>query len=132
MGKIGNFGKLITFEVSDKKVLTFNNFSKTVSGNWGTHERVGKKPQSEFLGPGLQQISFDIVLSANLGVKPRFVITNIEKAIEKGRVEYLVIGAKKVGSNKWKITQMSESWGVVMSKGELQRAEVSLTLEEYL
>ena len=49
MAQIGNFGKLIVFETSDSKVLNFNNFQKTVSANWGKHERIGKKPRSEFL-----------------------------------------------------------------------------------
>lgn len=29
MAKIGNFGKLITFETSDAKVLNFNDFQRT-------------------------------------------------------------------------------------------------------
>jgi hypothetical protein len=132
MGKIGNFGKLITFETSDSKILNFNDFQKTVSGNWGTHERIGLKPQSEFLGAGLSGVTFKITLSAQHGVKPRTTIQAIEAAIEKGQVEYLVIGAAKVGNNKWKITQMTETWNTILSGGELQRAEITLTLEEYL
>lgn len=132
MGKIGNFGKLIVFETSDAKILNFNNFQKTVSGNWGTHDRIGKKPQSEFLGAGLSGVTFDISLNAQHGVRPRNTIKALEKAVEKGQVEYLVIGGAKVGSNKWKITQMTESWNMIMSGGELQAAMVTVTLEEYL
>ena len=132
MGKIGNFGKLIVFETSDAKILNFNNFQKTVSGNWGTHDRIGKKPQSEFLGAGLSGVTLDIALNAQHGVRPRNTIKAIEKAVEKGQVEYLVIGGAKVGKNKWKITQMTESWNTIMSGGELQSAMITLTLEEYL
>lgn len=132
MAKIGNFGKLIVFETSDSKILNFNDFQRTVSGNWGTHERIGKKAQSEFLGAGLSGVTFRIVLNAQHGVKPRKTIKAIEDAIEKGQVEYLVIGASKVGSNRWKITQMTEAWNTILSGGELMRAEITLTLEEYL
>lgn len=132
MSKIGNFGKLIVFETSDKKILNFNNFQKNVSGKWGMHERLGNKPQSEFLGAALAGVSFDICLNAQHGVKPRKTIKALENAVEKGQVEYLVIGKTKVGNHKWKITQMSESWNVIMSGGELQSARVTLTLEEYL
>lgn len=132
MARIGNFGKIIVFETSDKRILNFNSFQKTVSGNWGTHDRIGKKPQSEFLNANLQQITFTITLNAQHGVKPRKTMEGIEKAVEKGQVESLVIGGAKVGKNKWKITQMTEAWDIVMSQGEVQKATLNLTLEEYL
>lgn len=132
MARIGNFGKLIVFETSDSRVLNFNNFNKTVSANWGKHERIGKKPQSEFLNPNLQGLTFTIVLNAQHGVRPRKTLEAIEKAIESGRVESLVIGAAKVGKNKWKITQMSETWDTILAHGELVKASLNLTLEEYL
>jgi hypothetical protein len=132
MSQIGCFGSLIVFETSDYRVLNFNNFQRTVSANWGTHERVGLKPLSEFLGAKLQTLTFTMTLDAQLGVRPRRMIASIESSIESGDVQYLVIGAARVGRHRWKITQMSEAWGVVMNRGELQRATVSLTLEEYL
>ncbi len=131
-GKIGNFGSLIVFETSDQRILNFSSFQKTVSGNWATHDRIGKKPQSEFLNANLQQITFTITLNAQHGVKPRKTMENIEKAVEKGRVENLVVGGAKVGKNKWKITQMTEAWDIVMNCGEVQKATLNLTLEEYL
>lgn len=132
MAQIGNFGKLIVFETSDSRVLNFNNFQKTVSANWGKHERKGKKPRSEFLNPELQGITFTIVLNAQHGVRPRKTLESIERAIESGCVESLVIGAAKVGKNKWKIMQMSETWDTILSHGELMKASLDLTLEEYL
>ena len=51
MGKIGNWGKTIAFEVSSNKTLTFNNFKRTVSARWHTHNIVNGKPKSEFAGP---------------------------------------------------------------------------------
>lgn len=131
MAKIGNLGKTIVFEVSDEKILTFSNFSKTVKGRWGTHTPIRKKPESEFLGPDLQDGSFDVYLSAMHGVKPRKTIEKIEKAVLKGKVLDFVIGGKKIGSGKWKILSVSEAWDCVFSKGELISAKVSLTLQEY-
>lgn len=132
MARIGNLGKLIIFETSDQKILNFNSFQRSVSANWGKHERIGKKPLSEFLNPELQEVTFKIVLDAQHGVRPRKTIENIEKAIETGQVEFLVVGAAKIGRNRWKIMKMSEAWDVVMNHGELIKATVSLTLEEYL
>lgn len=132
MAQIGSFGKLIVFETSDSRVLNFKDFQKTVSANWGKHERIGKKPLSEFLNPQLQGITFTVTLNAQHGVRPRKTLENIENAIESGRVESLVVGAGKVGKNKWKITQMSEAWDTILSHGELMKATLNLTLEEYL
>lgn len=70
MGRIGNFGKLIVFETSDSRILNFTDYQRTISANWAKHERIGKKPQSEFLNPELMTVQFKVVLNAQHGVKP--------------------------------------------------------------
>lgn len=132
MAKIGNLGKLITFSVSSDKVLTFQKMTQTVSGRWTTHTPIGGKPVSEFLGAGQRKITLPISLSVNHGVKPRTVIEKIEKAVENGTPNQLVIGGKKIGSNKWVITSMSETWDKIIMDGVLVSAQLSLTLEEYV
>jgi phage protein U len=132
VAKIGNLGKSIVFSTSDKKIFTFKNFKQTVSGRWAEHERILKKPRAEFLGAGLRKITFDINLNVQLGIKPRKILKTMEKMVESGTAEKLVIGGHKVGKNKWRITSISETWNVIMNKGELVQASVSLTLEEYL
>ena len=123
MGRIGNFGKLIVFETSDSRILNFTDYQRTISANWAKHERIGKKPQSEFLNPEL---------NAQHGVKPWKTFHEITKAVQQGRVEKLVIGNHAVGSNRWKITQATQSNLVVMGTGEIQKMDVNLSLEEYL
>lgn len=130
--KIGNLGNLITFRVSDKQVLTFQDFKQTVSGRWATHERIGKKPQSEFLGAELRRVTFQIELFAQKEIRPRKIIKEIEQAIETGKAMKLVIGGKPIGRHKWKIINMSEVWDVLMLGGKLYQATISLTLEEYV
>ena len=132
MAQIGNLGKLITFEVSSKRVRTFQNMSQTVKGRWATHEVIGGKPVSEFLGPGLRAMTLTIHLSSSLGVKPRTIIENIEKAVEKGTPFPFVLGGKKVGSYKWVITDMSETWDVIIKDGWLVSAKLNLTIAEYV
>ena len=128
---IGNLGKTITFEVSSDKVLTFNNLTRTVKGRWTQHNIIDAKPKSEFLGPDVDGITFEVYLSAMHGVKPRKTIETIEKAVNNGTVMSFVVGGKKVGSNSWVITAVSEAWSCVYSKGELVTAKVNLTLQEY-
>ena len=129
---IGSLGKTITFEVSDKKVLTFTNLSRTVKGRWTQHNIIESKPKSEFLGPDLDGLTFKVSLSAMHGVRPRKTLEKIEKAVRKGTVMNFVVGGKKVGSNSWVITSVSEAWNCVYSKGELVTADVNLTLQEYV
>lgn len=129
---IGNLGGKIMFEVSDKKVLTFNNFNQNVSARWAKHERIMGKAKSEFLGPDLRTITLDIRLDAHLGVRPRTTLETIERMVEKGVSSVLVIGEKPVGEHKWKIKEMSEAWNIIMNRGELVSANLKLTLEETL
>lgn len=127
--EIGYFGGVV-FSTSDKKILSFRDFKLTAAGNWGEHKRVGKKPQWEFLGPSPQKVSFVIELDANFGVKPRKMIQRLIGYAEKGTINMLVIGGKKVGS-KWRTTNVSSAWSQIIDGGELIRASVTLTLEEY-
>lgn len=128
---IGTLGNKIVFEVSDAAVVTFQSMSREISGRWAEHEAMGVKPKPEFLGPGNQSISLPITLSAALGVRPRTVLQTVEDMVESGAAEYLVIGTKPVGKNPFRLTGSSETWDRVYSKGELAKATVTITLEEY-
>lgn len=128
---IGVFGNL-RFRVNDSRVLTFKNLKREVSASWNTIERIGQKPLSEYGGAKLQTVSFDITLDASLGVKPRSLLQQIENMVESGQINILIIGKRLIGKNKWVITKSSEIWDVVLSKGDLLRANVTLTLQEYL
>lgn len=129
---IGTLGTSIVFEVTDEKVLTFTEMNRTVTGNWASHSVIGQKPKSEFLGAALQTITFNIVLNASLGVRPRAVLDEIAKMVETGTAEYFVVGSAPVGKNPWKITSVSETWNTILNKGELMKASLSLALEEYI
>ncbi len=128
---VGKYGDII-FETSDKRVLSFKNFSQNVNGRWGNHTIIGKKEKMEFNGPGRRKVTFQMVLMATLGVRPREMLKMLEEMVEKGKVDYMVIGGKPIGENKFAITAVSETWDAVYSRGELAKASVSVTLEEYV
>ena len=132
MGMIGNFGSRIVFETSDRKILTFSGLSQKVSGKYSKHSIIGQKDRPEFTGPGSRSVSFKILLDVNLGIRPQDIIENIEDAIEQGEVEYLVIGGKPIGTNRFYITSVSEAMDVVLSNGGIARATLSITMEEYI
>jgi len=129
---VGSFGGGIVFTVSGEQVLTFSNMTREIAGRWTAHEAAGVKPRAEFLGPDCQKVNLDITLSASLGVRPRRVLEAIEAMAESGEAEYLIIGSRPVGQHPFRITGSSEAWDTVYSGGELARATVTLTLEEYV
>lgn len=131
MAQIGNFGKLITFEVSSEKMLALKDLKRTVAGRWKKHEIVGATPRSEFQGPDLDETTVTAILSAEHGVKPRATIERLEAAARSGEVDYLIIGGKRVGTGKVYISSISEEWDTIWNKGELVKATINITFAEY-
>ena len=131
MAKIGTFGT-IRFKVSDRQLLTFQNFKREIAGSWSNMERIGKKPFTVFSGPELQTISFRIFLDAGLGIPPREMHGKVDYMVESVTAHYLIIGNRQVGNQRWVITKSSEIWETILVKGELFRATVDLTLQEYV
>lgn len=131
MAQIGNFGKLITFEVSSEKMLALKDLKRTVAGRWKKHEIVGAAPRSEFQGPDLDETTVTAILSAEHGVQPRATIERLEAAARSGEVDYLIIGGKRVGTGKVYISSISEEWDTIWNKGELVKATINITFAEY-
>lgn len=133
--RIGSWGKSLVFEVYEKKgkakVLTFQDFKRETTTRWTDHGIIGKKPRSEYKGPGLDSVSMTVKLSAQRGVKPRAVINRLVKAQRTGHVAYLYVGGKKVGQNRMRLETISQSWDEVWNKGELVSATLELSFSEY-
>ena len=131
MATVGNFGKLIIFEVSSNKMLALSDFKRTVVGRWKKHEIIGAAPRPEFQGPDSDETTVTAILSAEHGVKPRATIERLESAVRSGEVDYLIIGGKRVGSGKVYISSISEEWDTIWSRGELVKATINITFAEY-
>lgn len=128
---VGSFGGIV-FSVSKKKVNSFSNFKRSRNAEWKEHSRYGKKPISQFISPGLESITMDIHLDATMGVKPRKMIDKWGKLLEAGHHDVFVIGSTQVGKYEWKIESISEAWNIIMNKGELISADITVTMSEYL
>ena len=94
---VGNWGTAVIFGVSDHKVLTYNNMSRTVGSSWATHSRIGAKDQVEYLRPNLQKLTFDISLDFTYGVDPRAIIERMEMAAELGEIHYFGLIGRMCG-----------------------------------
>lgn len=132
MGMVGNFGSHIVFETSERKILTFSGMTQKISGKYAKHSVSGEKDKPEFTGPGNRSVSFKMILDVNLGIRPRDVLSRIEDAVENGETEYLVIGGRPVGRNKFYISSVSETFDVVLAHGEIARASLQVSMEEYV
>lgn len=129
---VGNWGSDIIFRVSERQALTFQKLTHTIGSEWATHSRIGLKDQSEFIRPKLEGISFTMKVDATLGVKPRAMLDRLRLLVERGEINSFVVGGKRVGRYRWKITDVSEEWNIVLNEGELFSADVSVTMQEYL
>lgn len=132
MATIGKWGKNVTFSVSDKKILTFQDLKRTAGGRWATHNIIGHAPKKEFQGRQSQTITMKITVDARWGIKPRHALAVLRAASQTGEVNYLYIGGTKMCANKLYIESVSESWDEVWNKGELVKAQVNVTFGEYV
>lgn len=127
---IGVLGDIV-FIVSNVKVRTFNDFSRTNSDRWASNELIHKKPRSQFLGPGLDTFSLTVRVDARLGLNPRKEVDKLVRYSREGKVMKFSIGGKGLGVDRVKITNLVQNWEDIDNKGKLISATYSLTLEEY-
>lgn len=128
---IGSLGNVI-FEVSGEQLRTFDDFSRDGNSRFAKHDVLGIKPVKQFIGPDLDKIKFKIHLSAALGVNPVLEIETLREYMQNGESLTLIIGGKPVGSGKYTIESINESWTVVDNKGNIISIDADLELEEYV
>lgn len=128
---MGSWGPFV-FQVSDKKVFSLRDITRTAGSNWSTHNTIKGKPKTQYQAPTLRAVSGSVTLRADYGVKPRAQLEALANAAEGGTAYPLIIGGKPLSQNPMRLTEVSETWNTVYSGGELFSAEVDLSFEEYL
>jgi len=118
---------------SNFKLMTIDNFQRSAEGRWATHEIIGTehKPLKEFLGPGLEKITFTIFLSVDLGVSPETELEKLRKLRDGGVVCDFILGNKPITTNSWIIPSLSEDHRIKDNRGQTVQAIVNVTMEEY-
>lgn len=127
---VGVFGDVI-FSVGHLRMLTPSSFKGTTGATWAEHNVLKGKARAEYIGPKLKEYTFDILLDSSLGVNPRKMLNRLEEMSENGETHYLIIGFAPVSQNKFRVTDVSESWDAVLKHGLLTQCKVSLTIKEY-
>lgn len=133
---LGSLGD-ITFEVTNTKVFTFDGMKRNVKMRIAKHEVIGAKPLTEVIGPDLDEIKFEILLSASLGIAPLKTAEQIYQACNKSTPMLLMVGGYVIGSNipncnKWIITDFEETYSGIDSSGCVWQLKMSISLQGYV
>ena len=129
--QIGCLGD-IAFQVSADMVRTVSNMTWSGSSNYNAHSRHLTDALTEFTGLAPDEMTFDIVLSAYLGVNPMTDINKIWEYERKGQALPLVIGSKAYGKYRWVIKSHKIKMETFSGSGDLMSATVSISLLEYI
>ena len=125
---IGNTSKDVVFEVSSNVIKTFNNMKINKSVAYTTHKIHGHKAVPEMTGLEADTITFEILLSAYLGVNPKRELDKLETFMKNGTIVYLVLGDKIVGT--WVIKSMPYNIEYVYKEGDITQAKATISLIE--
>ena len=127
---IGSFMGTV-FTVSNEQILTVKNLKGKTAGDWATHDVIGAKSRSQFMGPKLRSYKFDILLRAQDGVNPRQTLETLQDAAETGKTDWFIIGEKPLSQNQFRITDLTDEWAAVLQGGKLIECKVGISIEEY-
>jgi len=128
---IGSFGEIV-FEVSPRRIQTFDEFQRTNSPRWQEHEIIGQKPILEFEGPGVDTITFTILIRADLGVNPEEQLVKLRKFARWGQKALFIRGSKPISTNYWVIDNLVEKHRNIDNLGNVLTIEGDLSLKEYV
>lgn len=131
MAQVGCLGDVV-FEVSSGVVKTIYNATWSGSARYSEHKRHMTNALTEFTGIDPDTISFDMDLSAYLGVEPMTELAKIWEYERSGEAVPLIIGEKAYGKYKWTIKSHKIKMQTFDKKGNLTGVKVSIDLLEYL
>lgn len=121
-----------TFQVSSRKVYTFDEFATGSTLQTEKQDVAGKKPSTYIKGSDLDSMSFNISLNRSLGMNVRAEYESW-KALEESKVPYpFILGGRPFGPNKWLLTSVNLNGVKIDGKGEIVSGVLQLQFEEYV
>jgi len=127
---VGSLGPVV-FSVSDAFVRTISGYSRKTSVRIESHDIIGQKPLSEWVGLSCDSISFSIKLSAFRGVNPKEEAEKLRRMAERGEAVTFVMGGAPVTQNKWLIESVDEDANYYDRMGNIISSDVKLSIREY-
>ena len=122
----------VIFTVSRSVVRTLDNMTWSGSARYATHERHLTHALTEYTGLDPDKITFDILLSAELGVDPIAEVVKLWNIERSGRAVPLTVGTKGYGKYRWNILKHEMKMKTFYGNGDVHTATVSVSLQEYL
>ena len=96
------------------------------------HQRHLTHALTEFTGLDPDGITFDIFVSAYLGVDPMTEVVKIWNYERSGTAVPLTIGTHAYGKYRWSIKSHKMKAQTFDKRGDITSATISLTLQEYI
>lgn len=128
---VGCLGDIV-FRVSASTVETVSNMTWSGSARYSTHQRHADHALTEFTGLDPDKVTFDIVLSAYLGVNPMTEMSKLWAYERDGRTLALTLGNHGYGNYRWTLLSHTIKMQTFDGRGNVTSATVSITLQEYL
>ncbi len=117
---------IVQFEVSDEKMMTFKNFVRSNKVRYAKHDVQCRKPVSQYIGPDLDQITYDIQLKASLGVDLRTEMNKLIALQRSGVLVAVMIGDSTMGMYRWVIKDLTNTVERFDNKGNMLEIDISI------
>ena len=125
MGMIGCLGEMV-FTVSEETILTLDNMTWSGSARYATHQRHLTNALTEFTGVDPDKISFEMVLSASMGIDPLQEVVKLwgyersgqELGISLSGVNYRIRALKKEGRIQFRGSGGKGVWEIPLECGQ--------------
>ncbi|MGO4376422.1 phage tail protein, partial [Paenibacillus sp. MCAF20] len=103
MSGLGSFGSIV-FVVSAEELRTFDDFNRSSASRWAKHDVIGSRPLTQYIGQGLDTITFTMRFDAAYGLNPRKEMDALRNMERDAKAYALTIGGKGFGTGLWIIT----------------------------
>lgn len=128
---VGCLGDMV-FQVSDKVIETIRNVEWSGSARYAVHERHGGNALTEFTGVDPDKMSFELILSRELGVDVGKEWVKLWTYERSGEALPLVIGEHHYGKYRWNLVSHKITAEAHDRDGTMTTVTVAVELQEYL
>lgn len=130
LGSWGSFVFEVRGDLNRTIVRTYSDYTRATESRWGVHEVMNTKPKPQYGGPGQDEISIVIRLSADLGVNPKQEADRLRAAAEQGVVAPFIRNGRPESQGNWYIESLEET-DLHVSRRGVDFCELNVTFKEY-
>lgn len=121
-----------SFQVSSNKIYTFDGFKLSGDLQTEAQDLAGQKPSTYIKGPGLESISFSIILDSCFGIDVMQEINDWRAIRDAAVPQVFILGTTPLSKNKWLLKSVEVDAKVIDSNGNIHKAILTLSFEEYV